>query len=127
MTVIKKHQENIIWEEGSDNVFADLDMPDAQEKLAKAKLAVKINELLEKKGLNAKRGLKTKKPLTQAQAADFLGIDQSKISLLACGHLTDFSVERLTHFLTLLDQDVDIVIRKAKKVSGHGRLNVVYA
>jgi predicted XRE-type DNA-binding protein len=114
MNSIKKHQKNIIWEEGSDNVFADLDMPDSEEKLIKAKLAFKINEII------------AKKKLKQTQAAKLLGVDQSKISLLACGHLTVFSVERLAHYLTLLHQDVDIVIRKTKNVSGYGKLSVVY-
>lgn len=113
MSTVKKHQCNIAWEEGSENVFADLDMPDAEEKLVKAKLAFKINEIIERKGLK------------QIQAAKLLGIDQSKISLLYCGRLKDFSVERLAHFLTLLDQDVEIVIKK--KSHGHGTLRVVYA
>jgi predicted XRE-type DNA-binding protein len=116
MSTIKKHQRNITWEEGSENVFADLGMLDAEEKLAKAKLAFKINEIMEKKRLK------------QNQAAELLGIDQSKISLLHCGHLKDFSVERLAHFLTLLDQDVDIIVKKkSHKKSGHGTLRVVYA
>ena len=34
------------WELGSANVFADLDMPDAEEKLAKAELVFKIVLLL---------------------------------------------------------------------------------
>lgn len=115
MTDIKKHQNNISWQEGSENVFADLDMPDAEEKLVKAKLAFKINEILDKKRLK------------QAQAAELLNIDQSKISLLHCGHLKDFSIERLAYFLTLLNQDVEIIIKKTRKTSGHGVLRVVYA
>jgi predicted XRE-type DNA-binding protein len=116
MNTIKKHQRNITWEEGSENVFADLDMPDAEEKLVKAKLAFKINEIIEKKGLK------------QIQAAELLGIDQSKISLLHCGQLKDFSIERLAHFLILLDQDVEIIVKKkSHKKPGHGTLRVVYA
>ncbi len=115
MNTVKKHQQNITWEEGSENIFADLDMPDAEEKLAKAKLAFKINEIIEKKRLK------------QTQAATLLGLDQSKISLLNCGHLKDFSVERLAHLLTLLNQDVDIIIKKSHRSSGHGSLKVVYA
>ena len=112
MSALKKHKTSIEWEEGSENVFADLDMLDAEEKLAKARLALKINEII------------TKKKLKQAQAAKLLGVGQPQISLISCGHLKDFSVERLTHFLILLNQDVDIVIRKSK---GQGKLRVVYA
>jgi predicted XRE-type DNA-binding protein len=113
MSIIKKHRKDISWEEGSDNVFADLDMPDAEEKLAKVKLAFRINEIIGKKSLK------------QIEAAKLLGIDQSKISLLHCGQLSDFSIERLAHFLVLLNQDVEIVIRQTK--SHHGCLRVVYA
>lgn len=115
MSTIKKHQHDIYWEEGSKNVFADLDMPDAEEKLAKTKLALKINEIIMQKGLK------------QEKAAQLLEVNQSKISLLRRGHLRDFSLERLAHFLTLLNQDVDIVIRKSKATSNHGQLRVVYA
>lgn len=114
MSIVKKHKTNITWEKGSENVFADLDMPDADEKLAKARLAFKINEIIKKKRLK------------QSQAAELLELDQSKISLLSCGHLKDFSVERLAYLLTLLHQDVDIVVKKSHKSSGHGRLRVVY-
>ena len=115
MNTTKKKQQKNIWEESNGNVFADLEMPDAEEKLAKAKLAFKINELVEKKHLK------------QIEAAELLGLDQSKISLLRCGHLKDFSVERLAHLLTLLNQDVEIIVKRSYKKSGHGALRVVYA
>jgi predicted XRE-type DNA-binding protein len=113
MNTLKK-LPHILWEEGSENVFADLDMPDAEEKLAKAKLAFKINEILDKKRLK------------QQQAAKLLNTDQSKVSLLHCGHLKDFSVERLAHFLTLLNQDVEIIVKKTRRI-GYGTLKVLYA
>lgn len=104
------------WEEGSTNVFADLNMSDADEKLAKAELALKINQLLKKRNLK------------QAQAAKLLGIDQSKISLLNRGRLSAFSIERLVRFLTLLNQDVEIVIRSNRQSSAHhGTLRVINA
>ena len=101
------------WEEGSTNVFADLEMADADEKLAKAELALKINQLLKKKNLK------------QIEAAKLLGIDQSKISLLNRGRLSAFSIERLVRFLNLLNQDVEIVIRNARR-SHHGTLRVIH-
>lgn len=103
------------WEIGSTNVFADLDMPDAKEKLVKAELAFKINQILKKKKLK------------QAKAAEILNTDQSKISLLNRGRLSSFSIERLVRYLNLLDQDVDIVIKKAKSRKHHGNFRVVYA
>jgi predicted XRE-type DNA-binding protein len=66
--------------------------------------------------------------LKQVEAAKLLGVNQSKISLLHCGQLSDFSIERLTHFLILLNQDVEIVIKKSKRNSANpGCLRVIYA
>ena len=72
-------------------------------KLAKAELVLKINQIIKHKKLK------------QVDAAKLLGVDQSKISLLSCGRLSDFSIERLVKYLNLLDQDVEIVIKKTKK------------
>lgn len=46
----------------SGNVFKDLGLPSSDERLAKAKLAYKINRLIADRGM------------TQKKAADFLGI-----------------------------------------------------
>jgi predicted XRE-type DNA-binding protein len=113
MKIVKKHKKDIHWEIGTENVFSDLEMPDAEERFAKAELAHKINQILANKGLK------------QTQAAELLGVDQSKISLLNRGRLASFSVERLFRYLILLNQDVDIVIKKPKLASVHGKLRVV--
>lgn len=107
--------DNETWEVGSTNVFADLGMPDANEKLAKAELVFKINQILKKKKLK------------QSEAAKLLQTDQSKISLLNRGHLSAFSIERLVKYLNLLNQDVEIVIKQSKKRSHLGELRVIYA
>lgn len=117
MNKAKPKQTNDTLEEGSTNVFADLEMLDADEKLAKAELALKINQIIKHKDL------------TQKEAAKLLGVDQSKVSLLNRGRLSDFSIERLVKYLTLLDQDVEIVVKKTKnknKRLQHGRLSVVH-
>lgn len=101
------------WEEGSTNVFADLQMVDAEIKLAKAGLVLKINQLLKEKGLK------------QAEAAKLLGIDQSKISLLNRGRLSAFSFERLIKYLRILKQNVDIVIKARKGQCDDGVVKVL--
>ncbi len=54
--------------------------------------------------------------LPQTRTAELFGISQPHVSELKNYKLGRFSSERLLHFLTLLDRDVDIVIRpKAKK------------
>jgi predicted XRE-type DNA-binding protein len=101
-------------EEGSGNVFADLGLPDPEERLAKAELAMQIAS-----GIRARR-------LTQAKVAALFGIDQPKISRLLRGQLSGFSTDRLIHFLTLLGQDVVIVVKPAARHSrGPGHVRVV--
>ena len=100
----------------SGNVFADLGFQDAKERLVKAGLALKINKIIEKRKLK------------QIAAAKVLGINQPKISALACGRLKDFSIERLIEFLNKLDQDVKIVVhQKPKNRKAPAQFNVVYA
>lgn len=98
---------------GSKNVFADLGLPDAEERLVKAELALKINQLLKKKKLK------------QKEAAKILEADQSKISLLNRGRLSSFSIERLVRYLNLLNQDVDIVIKQSKRRKRYGTFRVI--
>lgn len=93
-----KHQ-NIAIEESSGNVFADLGLPCPEENLVKAELAIQINKLIKNRMLD------------QKAAAKLLGIDQPKISALSRGRLAGFSVERLFKFLSVLDQDIEIIIR----------------
>jgi predicted XRE-type DNA-binding protein len=92
----------------SGNVFADLGLKNAAEKKTKVRLAVAINQILEKA------------QLSQAHAAERLGINQPKISALANYRLRGFSVERLMHFLNALGCEVEIVIRHPRVGRGPG-------
>jgi predicted XRE-type DNA-binding protein len=98
---------------GTGNVFADLGYDDAEERQTKLRLAHAIN------------GVIARRRLTQAAAADKLGINQPKVSALANYKLDGFSVERLMTFLTALDQDVEIVIRKKPRSRAVARISVV--
>ena len=104
--------DTILVEESSGNVFADLGYLNAEEALAKARLAQRIAAVLEQKRL------------TQVQAAKLLGIDQPKVSKLRRGQLQEFSTERLFRFLTALDQDVEIVIKRKPRSRRHARVSV---
>ena len=100
----------------SGNVFADLGLKNAEERLAKVKLALKINQIIEKRKLK------------QVAAAKILGINQPKISALANGRLKEFSMERLIEFLNKLDQDVEIIIHaKPKNRKAPAHLTVAWA
>lgn len=84
----------------SGNVFADLRLPNPEDKRTKVRLAVEINQIIRSQGLS------------QVEAAQRLNINQPKISALSKYRLEGFSVERLMTFLTGLDRDVEIVIRR---------------
>jgi predicted XRE-type DNA-binding protein len=98
----------------SGNIFADLGFPDAEERLAKLDLAIRIFDIIKKKRL------------TQAKAAELLEIDQPKISALSQGKLSGFSLERLFRFLTILGQDITIQVtpKKSSKKQAHVSVNV---
>ena len=100
---------------GSGNVFADLGLPNPEERLVKANLAFAIWRAIEERGL------------TQRTAAKLMGIDQPKVSRIVRGHLEDFSTDRLMGFLTGLGRDIDIVVRAAPKSRKKGRLRVAAA
>ena len=51
----------------------------------------------------------------QLAAARRLNVNQTKVSALSNYQLEGFSVERLMNFLTALDRDVDIIIRRAPR------------
>ena len=93
-------------EDGSGNVFADLGLPDADERRLRTQLAVRLNDLLVAEGL------------TQAAAAGLLGISQPHISELKHYKLARFSSERLLHFITILNRDVEIFIRPRSASAG---------
>lgn len=93
---------------GTDNVLADLGFDDAEELTAKASLALKLNDLVEKRGLS------------QVQVAALTGMTQPKISQLRRYKLQNISLERLMQALVSLDQRVEIVVRPAKRSDGAG-------
>lgn len=100
---------------GSGNVFADLGMPDAEERQTKLRLAYALNAVIDRTRLS------------QAAAAVRLGLNQPKVSALRNYKLEGFSVERLMTLLTTLDQDVEIVIRKKPRSRAAARISVVAA
>ena len=96
----KSDREALQVVRGTGNVFADLGFADAEERQTKLRLAHAINQILEHKNL------------TQAAAAALLKVNQPKVSALQRYKLDGFSVERLMTFLTALDRDVEISIKK---------------
>ena len=93
----------------SGNVFADLGLPDPEDLLAKANLALHIRHAIEVR------------KLTQKQAAQIMGLDQPKVSSIINGRLDGYSSDRLFKFLNDLGCDVRIVVSEPHADS-RGRL-----
>ena len=100
-------------ETGSGNVFEDLEFPDPELEVFKATLMLQIYRIIKQR------------KLTQVAAGKILGIRQPNVSRLMRGSSGVYSVDRLIEFLTALGQDVEIVIKPARKK--HGAMAVVVA
>jgi len=98
-----RDKDNIQAEESSGNIFADLDFPNAEQELLKARLTLKIYNIIKDRGL------------TQTEAGEILGIKQPHVSSLMRNRSGNFSVGRLMEFLTALDQDVEITVCPKRK------------
>ena len=99
---------------GSTNVYADLGYSDAAEMQRKATLAAEIA-----------RVIKTRQ-LTQAAAADLLGIDQAKISKLTRGQFRGVSEGKMLELVAKLGHDVTIIVGKSKQ-EGSGKIELQLA
>jgi predicted XRE-type DNA-binding protein len=93
---------------GTDNVLVDLEFGDAEELSAKTLLAVKLNELIDRRGLS------------QTEAAEITGMTQPKVSLVRRYKLRNISLERLMQALVAFDQRVEIVVRSAGRAKAAG-------
>ena len=108
-----KKKAPIKFEEGSGNVFADLDLPHPDQELLKARLTLQIYRLIKSRGL------------TQTEAGEILGTRQPHVSALMRNRSGTFSVERLMQFLNALGQDIEITVRPTRRKKEHGELSVV--
>jgi len=108
----RRRKSRIALESGTGNVFVDLGFADAEERTTKVALAVEINRALGERNL------------TQARAAQLLGVSQPKVSALKNYRLDGFSVERLMNILTALGRDVRISIGPRRAGQSTGRVSV---
>lgn len=102
-------------EVGTGDVFRDLGFADVGERKLRVQLAMRLNDLVKER------------KLTQTAAAEIFGIPQPHVSELRNYKLTRFSSERLLHFITLLDRDVEIVIRPKAENHASGSVSVLMA
>ena len=105
-----KVSKRVQVERSSGNVFADLGLPNPEEYLVKATIALAITRTIRDRGL------------TQEQAGAVLGLTQPKVSDLVRGHLDKFTLDRLMRYLCKLDYDV--TIRFAPKPRSHAEATI---
>jgi predicted XRE-type DNA-binding protein len=100
---------------GTGDVFQDLGFADAGERKLRVQLAMRLNDLI------------GDRKLTQTRVAGLFGIPQPHVSELRNFKLSRFSSERLLHFITLLDKDVEIIIRPKAENHPAGLVSVLVA
>ena len=88
----------IEFEEGSGNVFADLELDDADERYCRAQLGFHVYQLVKERSLK------------QPEIASLLGVKQPEVSHLMNGHFSRFTTDELIEFLKRLDRKVTIQI-----------------
>ncbi len=108
----KRTIDGIDVEFSSGNVFADLGLPDAGKLKIKSGLVIEITKAI--------RRLK----LTQAEAAERMGITQPKVSALLRGEFSNLSERKLMDCLNRLGYDIEIKVRPATKRVGHLKLAI---
>jgi predicted XRE-type DNA-binding protein len=89
-------------EVGTGNVFAQLGLPHAEERLRKARLMNVINDAIKRRGLS------------QKDAARLSGLDQADISRIEHGRGSRYSTDRLLNILAKLGIDVEITQRRGE-------------
>lgn len=111
---MKPQREPIAVEAGSDNIFADLGLPNAEETQLKSQIVIVLHRLM-----------KAQK-MTQTAAARLVGIGQPDLSHILRGQFRGYSVERLMRMLTAFEHDVEITVRPHAKagVAGSIRFSV---
>jgi len=95
--------DGIEIEQGSDNPYADLGDPAADEMIVKAGLAHEISEIIKTRHL------------TQQRAAELLKMPQPKLSEMLRGKFRGISQAKMIECLNRLGRDVDIVVKRAKR------------
>ena len=106
---------DIEFEQGSGNVYADLGYPAPEAMLIKAQLVTQIGKIIKQRRL------------TQEKAAELLGFAPEKVSSILNGQFRSISERRLLDCLTRLGRDVEIVIKPAPRNRANGRMTVLVA
>ena len=100
---MNKRRKDADYEIGGDNIFADLELDEAEDLLARAQLGHTVRMILKKK------------KLTQRSIGELLDMGQAEVSKLMNGQYHLFAEGRLFGFLRRLDQKVTIAVSRRHK------------
>jgi predicted XRE-type DNA-binding protein len=99
----------------SGNVYKDIGAANPETMLAKAQLVTRIGSIIEAR------------KLTQREAAEVIGMPQPKLSNVLRGQFRGVSETKLMDCLLRLGNDVQIVVKPARKKAVIGSLSVAFA
>ena len=102
-------------ESGTDNVYADLGIKDAEGMFVKAPLVNKIGEAIHSG------------KWSQSQVAEILGMTELELSKLLLGQFSDVGESKMLDCLVRLGYDVKIVVSPVHDEVSSGRKTVVFA
>ena len=108
----KRIFDSVEVEMSSGNVFADLDLPDADKLKIKSGLVIEITKAVRNLGLS------------QEEAGRRMGLPQPKLSGLLRGNFSNVSERKLMDCLNRLGYDIEIKVKPASKPVGHLMLAV---
>lgn len=103
----KKMINGVGIEMGSDNVFADVGLPDSDKLKIKSGLVIEITRAVRKLGLS------------QDEAGRRMGLPQPKVSGLFRGDFANVSERKLMDCLNRLGYDIEIKVKPANEPVGH--------
>ena len=106
-------EEQPVFECGSGNVYADLELDDADELFARSQLGFQVWKILKESDLK------------QREIAELLGIKQPEVSHLVNGEFSRFSEGKLLNFLKRLNREVTIQISTVKAGERHSEATVI--
>jgi len=89
----------------TDNIFADLDLKNAEELKTRSDLMSEVVTIIQKSGFS------------QKEITKILGITAPKVSALMTGKINDFSNDTLLRYLMLLGCNVEIRVVARHRVS----------
>jgi predicted XRE-type DNA-binding protein len=102
-------------EKSSGNVYADLGLPDAEEMLVKAQLALNIARIVKRRRL------------TQKEAAGIMGLSQAKVSDMLRGRFRGIGEAKMLDCIAALGNDIEIRVKPIRRHKTPGSISVVFA